>query len=155
MAVSASARWGLCGPLLSALQSLYASFSLSFFSFLLFGGRQLKAWTLRPPGLQTPLPPPHMPSLTMLFLWIFTSIPTFSICSLLTDFHLKPQAWIFNFHMTCCLTGSSNSPQAPSPSLLFSFSPSQYLKPPSAQILERKPSPPNPSELYTLNEWSV
>lgn len=45
------------------------------------------------------------------------------------------------------LTGCSNSPQAPPPSLFLSFSPSQYLKPPSTQVSERKSSLPNPSEL--------
>ena len=129
-------------------------FSL-FFSFLLSGGRGLKAWTLRPSGLEAPLPPPHTPSLTILFLWVFTSIPTLSICSLLTDFHLKPQTWIFNFPHNVMSYWQFKLTSGPTPSLFLSFSPSQHLEPPSTQISERKPSPPNPSDLYTLNEWSV
>ena len=112
MALSACPSLKRYGPLFSVLWSLYGvlSFLSLSFSFSLFFCCAHKAWTLRPSELQASLSPPDTSSSS-----IFTSNPTLSTCSLLTDSSLQPQG-ISNFPHEIpfgCPMGSSNVPQAP------------------------------------------
>lgn len=97
---------GLCFQLCSQFMLLSPSL---FFSFLLFGGRRLKAWTLRPPGLEAPLPPPHTPSLTMLFGYLHL-FPHSQFVHYSQIFIPSPRREYLISHMTCCLTGPIPKP---------------------------------------------